>query len=73
MQDKQVLTTTEAAEMFGMSVSWFNKQRWLGIGPKYLKVGRSVRYRIKDLEDYFSQQEILSYDNTVSYCTSIDL
>ncbi len=38
------LTTKEAAVRTGYTVSWFERQRWLGVGPPYRKFGRTVRY-----------------------------
>lgn len=38
------LTTKEAAARTGYSVAWFQRQRWLGSGPPYRKIGRTVRY-----------------------------
>jgi len=35
-----------------MAVSTLNKWRCCGGGPVFIKMGRSVRYRIKDLNDY---------------------
>lgn len=43
---KKYLTTKEAATLFGLSVSAFEKGR-LGFGrirPPYVKIGRAVRY-----------------------------
>jgi hypothetical protein len=31
--------------------------RYLGIGPKYLKVGATVRYRTRDVEAWLEAQE----------------
>jgi len=53
MED-DLLTSKEAAAKLKVSVSWLARQRWLGPGhgPKYIKIGRSVRYSSKDLEEY---------------------
>lgn len=46
------LSTKEAALYTGFSprtlINWRNK----GIGPKFNKVGRSVRYNVKDLDNF---------------------
>jgi predicted DNA-binding transcriptional regulator AlpA len=52
-----LLTSREAAEMLNISLYWMERQRWLGTGPRYLKVGRSVRYRFSDIEDYLAGRE----------------
>lgn len=30
--------------------------RYLGIGPKFIKLGRSVRYRVSDVETWLDEQ-----------------
>ena len=44
------LTTREAARYLGLAVSTLNKWRCYGSGPKYLKLGRAVRYRQDELD-----------------------
>ena len=43
------LTTAEAADFIGKSISWLNKSRMSGTGPVYLKIGGAVRYERSDL------------------------
>lgn len=45
-----LLTSAQAAEHLGMSESWLTKTRLFGGGPCFLKLGRSVRYRVPDLD-----------------------
>ena len=47
-----LLTTIEVAERLRVSTSFLAKARVTGIGPRFIKVGRSCRYRISDLESY---------------------
>jgi hypothetical protein len=47
-----LLTTTEVAERLRVSQSFLAKARVTGLGPRFIKVGRSCRYRISDLESY---------------------
>lgn len=44
-----LLNEKEAALWSGYSVAYFQRARWEGKGPKYIKLGRSVRYREEDL------------------------
>ena len=48
------LTTPETAELLNVSVAWLERQRWLGTGPSYVKIGRNVRYPESVLWDYVS-------------------
>lgn len=56
----QLLTTKDAVDVLGMSKSWLEKMRCLGPGngPKYVKVGRAVRYRRSDLDSYLAANTI---------------
>lgn len=45
----EYLTTREAAKLLGVTVGGLEGMRANGIGPKYVKVGRRVRYRPSDL------------------------
>jgi len=47
-----VMTVTQAAEYLGLAESTLNKWRCHGGGPVFIKMGRAVRYRIEDLENF---------------------
>lgn len=49
------LTTPQAADYLGLSRYTLEVWRSRGDGPQYLKLGRSVRYRVDDL-DAFAEQ-----------------
>ena len=46
----------EAAAKLRKSLSWFERNRWAGTGPRYLKVGRSVLYLGADLNSWLKAQ-----------------
>tara|TARA_Y100001001_G_scaffold43337_1_gene38311 strand:- start:137 stop:343 length:207 start_codon:yes stop_codon:yes gene_type:complete len=52
----KLLTTKEAAEIASVSVKFLEKLRYERTGPKYLKLGRCVRYSTSDLADWISSQ-----------------
>jgi excisionase family DNA binding protein len=43
------LSTMEAARLTGLSPAWFERSRWAGGGPPFVKVGRAVRYPLDEL------------------------
>lgn len=45
MLAERLITTREAANRFGMSKAWYEKQRWAHTGPPYLKIGGAVPMR----------------------------
>ena len=48
----QTVNEHQAAIITGFSVKGLQQRRWLGKPPAYLKVGRLVRYRVSDLEQF---------------------
>lgn len=55
-----LLTTQEAAELLRVKESTLEQWRWQGRGPQFVKVGRLVRYRYSDLEEYTSIRTLTS-------------
>lgn len=53
----EFLTTSELAARLRVSVSTVNKWRLFGGGPKYIKIGRQVRYRPEDVATYERENE----------------
>ena len=54
------MTTQKAAAVLGLAVPTLEKMRVRGSGPRYLKLGRSVRYRYEDLEAWLADRVVLS-------------
>jgi excisionase family DNA binding protein len=47
-----LLTQDEAARRLGMSVRSLERHRVAGTGPRFVKLGRLVRYREADLREW---------------------
>lgn len=58
------LKTEGAAEYVGLGKSTLDKLRTTGGGPRYLKLGRAVRYRVSDLETWMERQAVNSTSET---------
>lgn len=56
VETRQVLTQKQAASMLGISPATMQMWRWQNIGPRYLKLGRLVRYRLQDIEAYLASK-----------------
>lgn len=52
----QILTPVEAAAYLRMSQSFLAQRRCEGGGPRFLKIGRSVKYRVQDLDEWLAAQ-----------------
>jgi predicted site-specific integrase-resolvase len=46
----------QLAERWGISPKTLERWRWLGQGPKFLKLGGRIVYRLTDIEAYEQQQ-----------------
>ena len=52
-----VLTPEETARRLKVSLSWLAKGRMSGRGPRFIKVGRAVRYTEPWLEEWIKKHE----------------
>jgi excisionase family DNA binding protein len=52
MTSQTTLTTRQAADYIGLAKTTLEKRRLHGQSPKFVRLGRAVRYRIKDLEEF---------------------
>ncbi|WP_206535336.1 DNA-binding protein [Mesorhizobium sp. M7A.F.Ca.US.011.01.1.1] len=51
-----LLNSEQTASRIGKSKSWLDHSRQTGTGPKYLKIGANVRYRLEDVDSWLEQQ-----------------
>jgi hypothetical protein len=50
-----LLTGREAAEFLRLSERTMERQRLTGTGPKFVRIGRAIRYRPRDLLDHLDR------------------
>ena len=55
LSGKTTLTDIEVANRLGVSRFTVRSWRLKGVGPRFLKMGRAVRYRPQDVDDYERQ------------------
>lgn len=60
LRPPNLLTTREAAELLNLKESTLEQWRWRGCGPLFIKLGRSVRYRLVDVERFTSDHSFTS-------------
>lgn len=53
-----LLDQKAAAEYTGLSVKWFERDRWTGPTIPFVKMGRAVRYRAADLQTFIEVNTI---------------
>jgi predicted DNA-binding transcriptional regulator AlpA len=51
-----LLHPRDAAKILGVSTSWLAKARLRGDGPRYVKIGRVVRYPLSALREYIKSR-----------------
>lgn len=52
MTEESFLTQSHLAKRWGISPHTLERWRWQGEGPRFVKIGGRVRYRIADVEAY---------------------
>jgi predicted DNA-binding transcriptional regulator AlpA len=53
---ESLLTVAQVSEITGRSISTLEKDRLFGSGPRYVKLGRLVRYRPSDVQAWLSER-----------------
>jgi predicted DNA-binding transcriptional regulator AlpA len=48
----QLLNQRQAAHLLGLSVRTLERHRTFGTGPRFVRLGRLIRYRESDLADW---------------------
>jgi predicted DNA-binding transcriptional regulator AlpA len=56
-EKERLLNTRAAADFLGISYWWLVKARRGGRGPKYIKIGRAIRYSKVDLFDFINKNK----------------
>ncbi|GAB6175914.1 hypothetical protein JCM16814_08050 [Desulfobaculum senezii] len=62
LNQKELLTTEEVAEVYGYNVGTLMNWRRQKRGPAYVKDGRIIRYRKEALRNYFESKEVRTLD-----------
>jgi predicted DNA-binding transcriptional regulator AlpA len=47
-----LLHPAHVAKLLGVSLSWLAKSRLNGTGPRFIKIGRAVRYAMSAVREY---------------------
>jgi len=53
---EKLLSGRQVAEILGFRESTLNVWRSTGKGPRFVKIGSSVRYKMSDLEDFINNK-----------------
>ena len=58
------LSQSDLSERWTISPRTLERWRWAGCGPRYLKIGGRVVYRLEDIEAYENTQ---AFNNTAEF------
>jgi predicted DNA-binding transcriptional regulator AlpA len=51
---RELLSTLQAARYCGLSPRTLEKMRTTGAGPRFIKLGRAVKYALEDLDQWIA-------------------
>ena len=54
---ERLLTESEMAHRLGVSISGLRKWRERHVGPKFIRLGRLIRYSVVDLEEWLASNK----------------
>ena len=57
----------EVSRLLCLKVATLRRWRWAGTGPKFIKLGASVRYDPRDLEQYINERRTNSTTMDLDY------
>jgi predicted DNA-binding transcriptional regulator AlpA len=52
-----LLHPAQVAKLLGVSLSWLAKSRMNGTGPRFVKLGRAVRYALSAVREYIKSRQ----------------
>ncbi len=62
----ELLTPEQVAEWFKTTTKSLANDRYLGRGPRFVKLGRFVRYRLVDCQAYLDENQYTRTDQRVA-------
>lgn len=54
----KLLNQKEVATMLGMSEAWLEASRFRGKGLSFIKIGKSVRYKLSDIQAWIDKNTV---------------
>ena len=63
MNAQEVMTERQVSETYGLTVPYLRRARRERRGPRFLKVGKLVRYRRTDIEAYLTSHTVETNGN----------
>ena len=67
--EQNIMDTKNAAQYLAISPAMLIKLRFVGGGPTFCKIGRSVRYRKEALDEWIKRNEIRSTSEEAAHAS----
>lgn len=64
--NKDLITPDMLANRWNITIATLSQWRWSGRGPRYLKLGRKVMYRLQDIEN-FEEQKVRDHTSSQGF------
>ena len=64
MRNSKLLTERDVFRQYGLSIPWQRRTRMECRGPRFIKLGRMVRYRREDIDSYLSACAVETHGHT---------
>ncbi len=58
MNEEKTLTPSQVEEEYGIPYKTLNNWRWQKKGPKYIKAGKRILYRVRDIQRFLERCEV---------------
>lgn len=72
MKKQRLVDEKVAAEMLGMAVQTLRNWRFQGRGPRYFKLGKSIRYSVDELNEFIEGGHVRPVDRTTGQGSSVN-
>lgn len=60
---KVAITPQEAEKMYGIPANTLANWRYRKVGPKYYRISRKIYYAVKDFDEWFRRNPVLTADS----------
>ena len=60
---RKTLTPRDVADIYGFNIGTLANMRFHKQGPRYIKAGRKVLYRIEDIESWLARNVVLTHND----------
>ena len=68
IEESRLLTPREVGSLLGLDHTTLRNWRWLGKGPRFIKIGHLVRYKLSEVNIFINDQSKASTSDNNESC-----